>query len=109
MPTVQELIVTAIEKRLIVTAQYQGFERVMCPHVIGYKVTKKHGRRVNALFFQFAGGSSSGLPPEGEWRCVVVDELLNVKVGPGQWHTGPSHTRPQTCVDVHSIIAEVPY
>ena len=102
MPTVSELIITAIQNRLIVTAMYQGYTRVMCPHVIGYK-----DRQLNALFFQFAGGSKSGLPPHGQWRCVHVGELSSVAIAPGEWHTGPSHTRPQTCVD--EVIAEVAY
>ena len=102
MPT-QGLIVTAIQQKLIVTAMYQGLTRIMCPHVIGYK----GGTKLNALFFQFAGESKSGLPPSGQWRCVHISELSNVSIGPGEWHTGPLHTRPQTCVD--QIIAEVIY
>ena len=102
MPTVQETIVTAIDQRLVVTAMYQGYERIMCPHVVGYKKGV-----LNALFFQFAGGSKSGLPPDGQWRCIHVDELSGVSAAPGEWHTGPDHSRPQSCVD--NIIAEVAY
>src|SRR5882762_1549459 len=107
MPTVQELIIAAIQQKLIVTATYQGFVRIMCPHVIGYK-HKPEGTRLNALFFQFAGGSKSGLPPGGQWRCVHVPELSNVSIDKGEWHTGPSHTQPQNCVDSPPI-AEVVY
>jgi len=103
MPTVQETIVNAIHNKLIVTATYQGLSRVMCPHVIGYK----DGTKLNALFFQFAGQSKSGLPAGGQWRCCHVDELSNVQTSAGEWHTGPGHTRPQNCVD--SPIAEVAY
>jgi len=104
MPTVQEIIVEAIGKKLVVTATYQGYQRIMCPHVIGYKAGI-----LNALFFQFAGGSKSGLPPGGQWRCVHVDELSNVSAAPGDWHIGPDHSRPQTCVDLDNIIVEVAY
>lgn len=108
MPTAQEIVVDAIHNKLIVTAMYQGYERVMCPHVVGYKRDKKTGaRHLNALFFQFAGGSKSGLPPEGQWRCIHLNELSNLRSERGQWHTGPDHSRPQTCVD--EIIAEVAY
>ncbi len=100
MSTVEEIVVRAIQEKLVVTAMYQGYERIMCPHVIGYKAG-----RLNALFFQFAGGSKSGLPPGGQWRCVHIDELSHVTAAPGEWHTGPSHTQPQSCVD--QIIAEV--
>lgn len=102
MPNTADLIISAIQKKLVITANYQGYTRIMCPHVIGYK-----NRRLNALFFQFAGGSKSGLPAGGQWRCIHVDELSDVAIAEGEWHTGPSHTRPQNCVD--EIIAEVAY
>jgi hypothetical protein len=69
MPTAQELIATAIQNKMIVCATYQGFQPLMCPHVIGYKGHAR-GPLLNALFFRFAGGSKSGLPPGGMWRCV---------------------------------------
>jgi hypothetical protein len=83
MPSVVDLIVEAIHKKWIVTAIYQGYQRIMCPHVIGYKYEKDGSRRLNALFFQFAGGSKSGLPPGGMWRCIHVDELSNVSIPQG--------------------------
>lgn len=101
MPTVQDLIVTAIQERLIVTATYQEKKRIMCPHVIGHKDGK-----LNALFFQFAGESKTGLPSGGQWRCIHLDELSNVSIAPGEWHTSPDYARPQTCVD--QIIVQVP-
>ena len=96
------LIRQAILDKHQVVATYRGHRREMCPHVLG----TKSGRR-QALFFQFAGGSSSGLPPGGEWRCIPVDQLIDVVVRPGPWHTGTGHTRPQTCVD--AVDAEVAY
>ena len=102
MPNVTDIIVGAIQKKLIISAMYQGYQRIMCPHVIGYK-----DGVLNALFFQFAGGSKSGLPPGGQWRCVHVAELSNVSAAAGEWHTSEDHTRPQTCVD--QIIAEVAF
>jgi|SRR6185312_8905248 len=102
MPSDLDVIVNAIKNKLIVEAVYQNLSRIMCPHVVGYK-----NGQLNALFFQFAGGSKSGLPPGGQWRCVHLDELSNVRSYPGEWHTGPDHGRPQNCVD--QIIAEVAY
>jgi hypothetical protein len=88
------LVRQAILDRDQVIASYNGYRREMCPHVLGTK-----GGRRQALFYQFAGGSSSGLPPGGEWRCIPVDQLTDVEVRPGEWHTGIGHSRPQTCVD----------
>ena len=91
------LIREAIISKKIVTGTYHGHDREMCPHVIGLK----NGRR-QALFYQFGGSSSSDLGPDGSpgnWRCIVVAELLDITVRDGEWHTVPNHSRPQTCVD----------
>jgi hypothetical protein len=92
-------IVSAIQQKLVVTTVYQGHERIMCPHVIG----NKNGN-LNAFFFQFAGGSKSGLRPGGQWRCVRVDDLTQVSTAAGEWHSKEDYA-PTSCVD--DIIAEV--
>ncbi|HEV2127092.1 MAG TPA: hypothetical protein VGR22_00560 [Thermomicrobiales bacterium] len=90
-----------LDKHQII-ATYRGHRRKRCPHVLGTK-----GGRRQALFFQFAGSSSSGLPPGGEWRCIPIDQLADVVVQPGPWHTRTGHIRPQTCIDV--VDAEMAY
>ena len=90
----------AIVHKLDIAAIYAGRRRLMSPHVIG----TKNGRR-QALFFQFGGSSSSGLPPGGDWRCMAVDGLRHVSSFRGAWHTGKRHTRAQTCVDVVDVVA----
>jgi hypothetical protein len=94
------LIRQAIEKRQQVIATYHGFRREMCPHSIG---VNRRGER-QALSYQFAGQSSQILGPPGSpnnWRCLRVDELTDVSLRDGDWHTAPDHTRPQTCVFRH--------
>jgi len=89
-----DLIREAILNKKQIAATYQNLRRELCPHTLGWK----NGYR-KALFFQFAGDSNRGLPPEGEWRCVFVDGLSNIELHDGPWHTGTNHSRPQTCVD----------
>jgi hypothetical protein len=60
MSSVQELVVSAIQRKLVVTAIYQGYERIMCPHVIGHKKGV-----LNALFFN--------LQAEASRDCSLVD------------------------------------
>lgn len=91
------LIREAIEKRQQVLATYRGYHREMCPHAIGSN--KRHERQ--ALFYQFAGDSASGLGPAGShenWRCIPIDELHHVTVREGDWHSSSDHARPNTCV-----------
>ncbi len=92
----------AIIDKQQVTCTYQSFHREICPHVIGMK----NGRE-KVLSFQFAGDSSRGLPPHGEWRCMFVDQVQDAMARQGPWHTGGSHTQPQTCVD--DVDVEVDY
>jgi hypothetical protein len=88
------IVRNAIARRKQIVADYHGFTREMCPHCIG---RNKHGGE-QALFFQFAGGSKSLLPPGGEWRCLPLSGLSNVRARDGPWHSGDSHRRPQGCV-----------
>lgn len=92
------LIARAVQEKLQVTCNYHGFAREICPHTLGYT-----DGRERTLAFQFAGGSSKGLPPGGEWRCMNLDEMTNVQVRKGDWHTEDRHLQPQTCVKVVEI------
>jgi hypothetical protein len=94
LPDVYELIRSATLAKQQVLATYKGHRRELCPHVLG----TKDGRR-QALFFQFGGGTSSWLPPGGEWRCIPIDWLEDVVVREGPWHTDQGHELPETCVD----------
>lgn len=89
-----QMIRAAIQNRQQIICDYQGYEREICPHSIG--LNKLSGEQF--LGFQFAGGSSKGLPPGGQWRCLEIAQLSNVRARDGAWHTGDSHLRPQTCV-----------
>lgn len=84
----------AILNKQQVICDYTGHERAVCPHVIGLKNGKPQ-----VLTWQFAGGSSSGLPLGGQWRCMEIAKVFGARTQDGEWHTGGQHTQPQTCVD----------
>lgn len=90
------LVRQALVERQSITAMYDGHRRDLTPHVIG----KAKDDAEQALFFQFGGGSRSGLPPGGMWRCLALDKLTQVAVLPDAgWHVGTSQgIRPQSCV-----------
>ena len=101
-----DVVRQAILDRDSISADYDGYPREMSPHVIGIN---KQGRE-QALFYQYAGGSKSGLGPPGSrrnWRCIEIVKLENVRVIKRVWETAPNHTRPQTCVN--AIDVEVAY
>lgn len=85
----------ALLARQQVTFTYGGHIRQVCPHILGWKGSTQH-----VLAFQFGGTSSSGLPPAGEWRCFEVHRIAGATSQDGAWFAGgPSHKRPQSCVD----------
>ena len=93
-----DVIRSAMEARQQIICVYQGHTREICFHCIGYG--KDGGEQ--ALGFQFAGGSSKGLPPGGQWRCLDIGQLRDVQPRNGPWYSGENHAKPQTCVkDVH--------
>jgi len=93
-----DLLRRAIRHRQPVSAFYEGHERHFCPHVLG---TKQGEARV--LAFQYAGGSATGLPVGGEWRCMRVQGLTAIRLHNGPWRTGTGHARRQACVDTVDV------
>jgi hypothetical protein len=92
-----DLLRRVAARRQPVAAMYDGQPRLLCPHVLG----RKSGR-LHVLFYQFGGSSNSGLPvaPEGagDWRCLAVEKLSQVKLSAEAWHT-QQRSRRQTCID----------
>ena len=91
---VYELFAQAIAERRQILCTYERLPRELCPHILGH--TK--GEEV-ALTYQFGGQSKSGLPPRGEWRCLSLSKVRNVRLRDGPWHAGSRHTRAQPCVE----------
>ena len=104
--TTYEIIARAIREKKAISAIYKGRRRVMCPHVIGTK-----NGRAQALFYQFAGESSTRrIGPPGDhsnWRCMAVDALSDVRISDSEWHSAGNHSQDQTCVG--DIDLEVDY
>ncbi len=98
MPSsVYAIVRDAVVHKKIVKATYEGYYREMCPHAIG----RGPDGNEQALFYQFAGSSKSGLAQAGSrnnWRCIDLAKLSNVSSEDGAWRTANNHSRSQTCV-----------
>jgi len=77
-----------------ILCEYDGYPRELCAIILGHSKSQE-----KALTFQFAGQSKSGLPPRGEWRCLWLSKVSNVRLRNGAWHSGTQHTQPQGCVE----------
>ena len=85
----------AMTLRKQVFCTYGGYPRELCPIILGHSQGQE-----KALTYQFGGRSKSGLPREGEWRCLWLSKVSNVQLRDGPWFSGRSHTRPQGCVEI---------
>jgi len=94
-----ELLKLAIRDRQPVAARYEGGFREFCPHALGTKRGTRH-----VLAYQYGGASASGLPPAGEWRCLDVDQLTEVELRSGDWHSAPNVFNPQSCLDEVEVL-----
>ncbi|MFL5269344.1 MAG: hypothetical protein ACJ8AH_22625 [Stellaceae bacterium] len=74
---------------------YHGLPRELCPIILG----RSKGQE-KALTYQFGGQSNKGLPPGGQWRCLWLSEVGNVRLRDGPWHAGDRHDQPQGCVEI---------
>jgi hypothetical protein len=74
---------------------YDGYRRELCPVILGHS----QGRE-KALTYQVGGGSRSGLPPGGQWRCLFLANVREAQLQDGPLRVGASHTQPQGCVEV---------
>lgn len=95
-----DLFHRAILNRQQVICVYKGQRRAVCPHILGHKAGVE-----TALVYQFSGESSRGLSKKGEWRCFYLDEVEDVQIEDGRWHSGGSHRKSQRCVD--SVFVDV--
>lgn len=86
----------AMRRRKRLSCVYDGHPRDLCPIILGHS----RGGEERALTFQFAGGSSKGLPRGGQWKCLSLVKASEAELCDGPWIVGSSHTQPQGCVEV---------
>ena len=73
---------------------YEGCYREVCPLIIGGTAGEE-----KVLSFQFGGQSNSKLPPGGQWRCLYLAKVSEVRLRDGPWHEGREHRTTQRCVE----------
>ena len=83
----------AILEEKQVTCMYEGCYREVCPLIIGHTAGEE-----KVLSFQFGGASNSKLPPGGQWRCLYLAKVSDVRWRDGPWHEGREHRTTQRCV-----------
>jgi uncharacterized protein with PIN domain len=87
--------IKAILGRKQISCTYDGHPRELCPHVLGHN---KEGEEVS-LVLQFGGTSTTPLPRGGQWKCLKLAKVSDVRLRDGRWYEGRGHARRQRCVD----------
>ena len=93
--SVYKLFEQAMVSRTQILCTYKGRRRELCPVILGHSQ-----EREKALTYQFGGQSNKGLPPAGQWRCLWLSEVSNVRLREGPWCVGDRHSQPQDCVEI---------
>src|SRR5450755_329853 len=85
----------AMRLRKPLHCMYDGLPRELCSIILGHSQGQE-----KALTYQFAGESSRGLPPGGQWRCLWLSKVSDIQLRTGSWIAGSGHAQPQGCVEV---------
>lgn len=92
------LVTAAVFLKKPISAMYNEHRRSLCPYIIG----KAKGGSLQALCYQYAGGSASGLKKwrsADNWRCVAIAKLREVRLLDERWIGAENHSRPQSCIE----------
>jgi hypothetical protein len=96
-PPAWDVLARALNERRPARARYHGAERVICPHVLGWKAG-----RAKVLCYQTGGTGHGGLPgePAQGWRSLFVDDIDAAEVlQDHDWGTAPNYSLLTNCVD----------
>jgi len=90
-----QLFEKAIVERKQILCEYEGYPREICSIILGHSQGEE-----KTLTYQFGGRGRSALPPGGQWKCLWLFKVRNARLRSGTWHSGDTHIRSQTCVEV---------
>lgn len=97
----------AIVAKKQIVCIYQGFDREVCPILLGHTDGEE-----KALVWQFGGCTSRGdVRRPGEWKCLALAQVGDAVLRDGSWKSGGSHRSSQSCVaDVaYDVNPDSPY
>jgi hypothetical protein len=100
-PAAWSVLEQALLQRRPVAVRYQGKDRVLCPHVLGYK-----NGRPRVLAYQAGGATSKGrLPddPRQRWRSLLVDEVEDPRLVDGPWESADNFSTSTNGIDEVAI------
>lgn len=96
-PPAWDVLEQALTARRTVRARYHGHERVLSPHVLGWK-----DGRAKVLAYQSGGTTSVGaISPNARerWRSMFVDEIDHPTITDDRWETADNYSPNSNGID----------
>ena len=96
----------AINEKRPVRAGYHGTERLLCPHMLGWK-----NGRPKVLSYQARGTTThTPLPqdPRQRWRSMFVDEIEQPTITDEPWETAQNYSHTTNAIDDPEIAVDIP-
>jgi hypothetical protein len=103
-PDAWAILARGLAERRPVRARYQGTDRLLCPHVLGW-----HNARPKVLSYQSAGETSHGpLPTDRRlrWRSMFVDEIEDAVLTDEPWESADNYIHYDTGINVVELRVE---
>ena len=90
-----------IEKRTV-RVNYHGHDRLLCPHLLGWK-----NGRPKVLCYQSSGTTSEGKlnsDPRQRWRLMFVDEMERPVMTDDEWQTAANYRPGSKGIDIIELV-----
>jgi hypothetical protein len=100
-PAAWQLLQQAIAEHKTVKAIYHGHERLLCPHLLGWR-----NGQAKLLAYQASGTTSTGrlnLDPTQRWRSMFLDQIEHLVITSDPWQTAPNYTPNVAGIDVIEV------
>lgn len=100
-PPAWDLLERAVTDKRTVRAGYHGHDRLLCPHLLGWK-----NGRARILAYQAAGSTSSGTLSDDHqqrWRWMLVEDIEDAAITDDPWHTAPNYRPGGTGIDIIEV------
>src|ERR1700757_565220 len=87
-PPAWKVLEQAVMQKRTVRATYHGHDRLLCPHLLGWK-----NGRAKLLCYQSSTTTSQALnsDPHKPWRLMFVDELERAVITDDEWQTAADY------------------
>jgi len=95
-PLAWSVLEQALIERRPVLATYNGRQRLLCPHALGWK-----NGHAKVLAYQAEGTTSHGPAPDPrqQWRSMFIDQIADAVITHDPWRTADNYTPNTTGID----------